>query len=820
MVEDQTIGGLVLCGDRDVVSIDRSLFLADILCRRARLCLIQHGNVILLLVFRLYLNVCTDHGKGRGFSGGVVQLHIGFAVRVRRLHSPAHKDLAQCRSVSGVDGHGVAGVRGIRALIVHGAVDHGNGVQLLRHSGDGDIAVRHLDGKRVILGLRVGQPNVIALPAQELLIRSELGVHSDGVARDRLDGVAAASVDEAAHHIQGVDGLVLSGQGDICAGHIEGDLRLRQVDGLTVKGQRGVVFHLPAGELFAFRDIGSHSDFRARNAVLRCRSGAIVHCSGVQVIVHSLQLHRLIRHGEGSGLAAVQRHIARLDIPATELQLLREAFVRGDLDGVACKKLHVVSDRNRHAAAGDRKDGSVLQSKALGFLVHCCQGDIALRHLKGNRAVFLSILCQRVIAFILQFRCAFPVVKQLAGEFVGGNFHLITRENIICAVLGQAHHSAIAIRHGNSARGHVRRLDGDLTLACNGKGRLFLVRLGNFSVAAHNFPLVESLPCAVKVLAFDLYYVTLCSLCRRRSLIVRFGRACASGHSAILYRKRMQRLAHCGQSDLGGRHLKGDAALLLLGFIQHNTGALPAVKAGTCGSIDRCSDLRALVGLVIRHIHGCIGQGNSLRHSGRNVHSICACDDGRNTRVDTRAVLSSRVDVLAGTDDAVCHAAHAIVQDGDRDIARDRNIAYHDGLAIFLTRDLHPIGSIHGHAAVHGGVSSRSNFHLAVTADLNIADDGNMVFARDLDVRCIRDRQAVSYSRFTCTITVQFNVHTRGINGQVTCDHSTELQGIVGLVVAQLICIYTGQDAVYVRFIDQRSIDFDGRKTVLLAEQT
>ena len=196
--------------------------------------------------------------------------------------------------------------------------------------------------------------------------------------------------------------------------------------------------------------------------------------------------------------------------------------------------------------------------------------------------------------------------------------------------------------------------------------------------------------------------------------------------------------------------------------------------------------------------------------------------DGVNRRVDTRAVLSNRVEVpAAGIVDAVCHAAHAIVQDGDRDIARDRNIAYHDGLAIFLTRDLHPIGSIHGHAAVHGGVSSRSNFHLAVTADLNIAADGNMVFARDLDILCIRDRQvAASYSRLTWIATVQFNGHTRGINGQVTCDHSTELQGIVGLVVAQLICIYTGQDAVYVRFIDQRSIDFDGRKTVLLAEQT
>ena len=68
---------------------------------------------------------------------------------------------------------------------------------------------------------------------------------------------------------------------------------------------------------------------------------------------------------------------------------------------------------------------------------------------------------------------------------------------------------------------------------------------------------------------------------------------------------------------------------------------------------------------------------------------------------------------------------------------------------------------------------------------------------------------------------MQFNVHTLGINGQVTLDTSTGLQGLGGLVVAQLPCIFTAQDAVYVRFSDRLSIDFDGRrKTVLLAEQT
>ena len=64
---------------------------------------------------------------------------------------------------------------------------------------------------------------------------------------------------------------------------------------------------------------------------------------------------------------------------------------------------------------------------------------------------------------------------------------------------------------------------------------------------------------------------------------------------------------------------------------------------------------------------------------------------------------------------------------------------------------------------------------------------------------------------------MQFNVHTLGINGQVTLDTFTGLQGLGGLVVAQLTC---AQDAAYVLFSDLRSIDCDGRKTVLLAEQT
>ncbi len=65
---------------------------------------------------------------------------------------------------------------------------------------------------------------------------------------------------------------------------------------------------------------------------------------------------------------------------------------------------------------------------------------------------------------------------------------------------------------------------------------------------------------------------------------------------------------------------------------------------------------------------------------------------------------------------------------------------------------------------------------------------------------------------------MQFNVHTLGINGQVTLDTSTGLQEVlVASLLAQLTC---AQDAAYVLFSDLRSIDCDGRKTVLLAEQT
>ena len=158
------------------------------------------------------------------------------------------------------------------------------------------------------------------------------------------------------------------------------------------------------------------------------------------------------------------------------------------------------------------------------------------------------------------------------------------------------------------------------------------------------------------------------------------------------------------------------------------------------------SDRLACIGLVIRHIHGCMGQGNRPRHNGRNVHSICFCVDGR-IRVNRHAVLSIRVDVLAaGIDDAVCHAARALVLDGDRSMARDRNIARHNVVSITLTRDRHLGGLFHRHIAGHGVAFFTSNFHLAVTADLNSVEDGTIVLARNLDARCIRDRQFAKYN--------------------------------------------------------------------------
>ena len=154
---------------------------------------------------------------------------------------------------------------------------------------------------------------------------------------------------------------------------------------------------------------------------------------------------------------------------------------------------------------------------------------------------------------------------------------------------------------------------------------------------------------------------------------------------------------------------------------------------------------------VIVHFDGdIIGRGDGVVHFRRNVHSIFVYVDGRTIRVDSRAAHRIRVDVLAaGIDDAACHAARAIVPDDDSGRARDRNIAPHDVVTIRLTRDCYRGGLFHRHIAGHGGAFFRSNFHLAVTADLNIAVDGNIGLGRDLDVLCICDRQFAAYSCFT-----------------------------------------------------------------------
>ena len=124
--------------------------------------------------------------------------------------------------------------------------------------------------------------------------------------------------------------------------------------------------------------------------------------------------------------------------------------------------------------------------------------------------------------------------------------------------------------------------------------------------------------------------------------------------------------------------------------------------------------------------------------------------DGVGRRVMCSAAFFGVVFVAcAGIDDAACHAARAIVPDDDSGRARDRNIAPHDVVTIRLTRDCYRGGLFHRHIAGHGGAFFRSNFHLAVTADLNNAEDGNIGLGRDLDVLCICDRQFAAYSCFT-----------------------------------------------------------------------
>ena len=208
------------------------------------------------------------------------------------------------------------------------------------------------------------------------------------------------------------------------------------------------------------------------------------------------------------------------------------------------------------------------------------------------------------------------------------------------------------------------------------------------------------------------------------------------------------------QGNIAFRHLEGDP-VLVDPIAQINAGRFPFFKLPAvlvrCPSFDRLPRT-CLSSFRVIHLddNSSIVGVDGVVHFRRNVHSIFVYVDGLTTRVDRRAVLSIRVDVLAaGIDDAACHAARAIVLDDDSGRARDRNIAPHDVVTIPLTRDCYRGGPFHRHIAVHGGASSRSNFHLAVTADLNIAEDGNIGLGRDLDVLCICDRQFAAYSCFT-----------------------------------------------------------------------
>ena len=207
------------------------------------------------------------------------------------------------------------------------------------------------------------------------------------------------------------------------------------------------------------------------------------------------------------------------------------------------------------------------------------------------------------------------------------------------------------------------------------------------------------------------------------------------------------------QGNIAFRHLEGDPVLVDL-IAQINAGRFPLFKLPAvlvCQSFNRLPR-KCLASHLIIHLNdnSSIVGGDGVVHFRRNVHSIFVYVDGLTTRVDRRAAHRIKVDVLAaGIDDAACHAARTLVLDGDSGRALDRNIAPHDVVTIPLTRDRHRGGPFHRHIAGHGGAFFRSNFHLAVTADLNIAEDGNIGLGRDLDVLCICDRQFASYSCFT-----------------------------------------------------------------------
>ena len=396
-----------------------------------------------------------------------------------------------------------------------------------------------------------------------------------------------------------------------------------------------------------------------------------------------------------------------------ELQLLREAVVRGDRDDVACSGGGLIRLAVGH---GNGMQGLVLCGKLYGVLGHHELDDRRLllflrqgnarcrpaRKLRARRCILCR--CDDLIA-LDSLSC---------GSAIDGVGALIHRDGLDCLVL--RFHGHIALEH----------LEGGLSAleVCEGHA------------AVLHFPVVELAARDGVGRNGDLRAL----YCLRQRC------------HALFCRDGVQLIVACLQLHILVRHGECGSVVCCAAnqlCIRDAADNLPPheliARSGTV--IGGHSDRLACIGLVIRHIHGCMGQGNSPRHNGRNVHSICFCVDGRTTRVNRHAALSSRVDVLAaGIDDAVCHAARALVLDGDRDRARDRNIARHNVVSITLTRDRHLGGLFHRHIAGHGVAFFTSNFHLAVTADLNSVEDGKIVLARDLDVLCICDRQFAKYN--------------------------------------------------------------------------
>ena len=449
---------------------------------------------------------------------------------------------------------------------------------------------------------------------------------------------------------------------------------------------------------------------------------AAVHRDAQQLLILCDGGHRLIRHDKGGLFLILFSHsnIAVVHFPAVE-HIARAALCR-DLNGLALNGGVLVCSAELHV--------DLVQS-----LEHSLQGHFPSGHRKLKGLVLQLLLRQAV------HTGHFPVAELLAcggrvcrcddlialdslsrGSAIDGVGAPIHRDGLDCLVL--RFHDHIALEH----------LEGGLIAlgVCEGH------------TAVLHYPVVE--------------------------LATRDGVGRNGDLSALYCLRQRCNALFCR-----------DGVQLIVACLQLHI----LVRHGECGSVVCCAanqlcirdaadnlpphELVALSGTVIGGHSDrlvCIGRADvcaahfagAIRYSNRMCRYRCDAQiaggkmvfDGVARRVMCSAAFFGVVFVAcAGIDDAACHAARALVLDGDRDRALDRNIAPHDVETIPLTRDRHLGGLFHRHIAGHGGAFFRSNFHLAVTADLNIAEDGNIGLGRDLDVLCIYDRQFASYSCFT-----------------------------------------------------------------------